>query len=62
MSSLIDLIDLFAKFPGLGPRSARRIIFYLLKNKSEYLNPLINDLILVKEKIINCEICGNLDL
>ena len=61
-----DLIEILirklSKLPGLGPRSARRIIFHLLKNKSEYLNPLINDLILVKEKIINCEICGNLDL
>ena len=56
------LIRKLSKLPGLGPRSARRIIFHLLKNKSEYLNPLINDLILVKEKIINCEICGNLDL
>ena len=55
------LIRKLSKLPGLGPRSARRIIFHLLKNKSEYLNPLINDLILVKEKIINCEICGNLD-
>ena len=56
------LIRKLSKLPGLGPRSARRIIFHLLKNKKvNTLNPLINDLILVKEKIINCEICGNLD-
>ena len=59
---LEDLIKNISRLPGLGPRSARRIIFHLLKNKNQYLEPLINELIMVKEKIINCEICGNLDL
>ena len=33
MSSLDKLINLFARFPSLGPKSARRIVLYLLKNK-----------------------------
>ena len=59
---LEDLIKRISKLPGLGPRSARRIIFYLLKDKNEFLQPLINELILVQENVTNCEICGNLDL
>ncbi len=58
---LENLVKRISKLPGLGPRSARRIIFHLLKDKNEYLQPLINELILVQEKATNCEICGNLD-
>ena len=61
MSSLIDLIDLFAKFPGLGPRSARRIVLHLLKNKDRLIpntTDLLNNL---KSSIVICEICGNID-
>ena len=42
MSSLGHLIDLFAKFPSLGPRSARRIVLYLLKNKEKLIPHLDN--------------------
>ena len=58
---LENLIKRLSKFPGLGPRSARRIIFHLLKNKDEFITPLIEELIQVKENIITCKICGNLD-
>ena len=56
------LINKFSKLPGLGPRSARRIIFHLLKNKDLFLNPLIESLIKVEQNIIKCTICGNLDI
>ena len=56
------LIKRFSKLPGLGPRSARRIIFHLLKNKDLFLNPLIESLIEVEKRIVKCEICGNLDI
>ena len=56
-----NLIAIMAKLPGFGPRSARRIIFHLLKNKDEFITPLIEELIQVKENIITCKICGNLD-
>ena len=44
MSALSDLIDLFSKLPGLGPRSARRIVLYLLKNK-ERIIPNITEML-----------------
>ena len=56
------LIKQFSKLPGLGPRSARRIIFHLLKNKDLFLNPLIESLIEVEKRIVKCDICGNLDI
>ena len=61
MSSLIDLIDLFSKFPGLGPRSARRIVLHLLKNKDRLIPNTIELLNSLKSSIVICEICGNID-
>ena len=61
MSSLIDLIDLFSKFPGLGPRSARRIVLHLLKNKDRLIPNTIELLNSLKLSIVICEICGNID-
>jgi recombination protein RecR len=55
------LIYLFAKLPGLGPRSARRTVLHMLKYRESFMLPLAeaikNTAILIKE----CEICGNLD-
>ena len=61
MSSLIDLIDLFSKFPGLGPRSARRIVLHLLKNKDRLIPNTTELLNSLKSSIVICEICGNID-
>ena len=58
---LETLIKRISKLPGLGPRSARRIIFYLLKNKELHLRPLIESLIQVEKNIKKCKVCGNLD-
>ena len=62
MSALSDLIDLFAKLPGLGPRSARRLSLFLLKNKDKNLLSLIDSLNISYKKIIECENCGNIDM
>ncbi len=59
---LEDLIKKLASLPGLGPRSARRIIFHLLKNKKNMLHPILDALTKVEKSIINCLICGNIDL
>ena len=59
---LETLIKRISKLPGLGPRSARRIIFYLLKNKELHLRPLIESLIQVEKNIKKCKVCGNIDL
>ena len=58
---LEKLIKKVSKLPGLGPRSSRRAVLYLLKNKDKYLIPLINDLSDVAHKIKSCIECGNLD-
>lgn len=59
--TLEDLIALFSKVPGLGPRSARRAVLALLKKKELLLKPLLKALSDVAETIIVCENCGNLD-
>ena len=61
-SSEIDkLINEISKLPGLGRRSAQRIALFLLKNKEKSLLPFVQILNQANLKIINCEICGNID-
>ena len=61
MSALSDLIDLFSKLPGLGPRSARRIVLYLLKNKERIIPNVSEMLDNLKTSAIFCQTCGNID-
>ncbi len=61
MSSLDDLISLFSKLPGLGPRSARRVILFLLKNRQYFLKDTINLLNKVNIELVDCEVCRNID-
>ena len=56
-----SLVSLMSKIPGLGPRSARRAVLYLIERKKDKLEPLINALTTAKNKIITCDECGNLD-
>tara|TARA_Y100001970_G_C14155203_1_gene815140 strand:+ start:306 stop:905 length:600 start_codon:yes stop_codon:yes gene_type:complete len=55
------LINEISKLPGLGRRSAQRISLYLLSNNKGALLPLIEVLSDANIKIIDCEICGNID-
>jgi len=55
------LIQLMARLPGLGPRSARRAVLHLLKKKDALLMPLAASLREVGESIHACSTCGNLD-
>lgn len=57
-----QLIYLFSKLPGLGNRSARRIVLYLLQDKEIRLRGLIENLINIEQKISKCDICGNMDI
>ena len=61
-SEIDKLINQISKLPGLGRRSAQRITLYLLKNKEQALVPLMNTLNEAKIKVINCDVCGNLDM
>ena len=62
MSALGDLIELFSKLPNLGPRSARRIVLYLLKNKEKIIPQVITSLNDLKSSLTFCENCGNVDI
>ncbi len=55
------LIQLLAKLPGLGPRSARRAALVLLKKREALLDPLSTAMREAAAAIKTCEICGNLD-
>ena len=59
--TLNSLIDIFAKFPSLGNRSARRIVLYLIKRKENLIPLLINQLSNVKDLLSFCKVCGNID-
>jgi recombination protein RecR len=60
-SEIERLIQLLAKLPGLGPRSARRAALALLKKRDTLLEPLADSLREAADAIVSCEVCGNLD-
>lgn len=55
------LIQLLAKVPGLGPRSARRAALHLIKKKEQLLVPLAGAMADAVEKVRVCSTCGNVD-
>jgi recombination protein RecR len=55
------LIQLLAKVPGLGPRSARRAALHLIKKKEQLLSPLAAAMADAVEKVRVCSSCGNVD-
>jgi recombination protein RecR len=55
------LIQLLARLPGLGPRSARRAALFLIKKREAVMAPLAGALQTAMEKIEICKICGNID-
>ena len=55
------LIQLLAKLPGLGPRSARRAALYLIKRREALLAPLAGAMAAAADAVRNCAQCGNLD-
>jgi recombination protein RecR len=55
------LIQLLAKVPGLGPRSARRAALHLIKKKEQLLAPLSAAMAEAVDKVRVCSVCGNVD-
>jgi recombination protein RecR len=55
------LIQLLARLPGLGPRSARRAALFLIKKRELLMTPLATALQTALEKIEVCRVCGNID-
>lgn len=55
------LANLLAALPGLGPRSARRLLFHLVNNRANAMEPLANALKQVAAEVTPCSLCRNLD-
>ena len=55
-----DLIKIISKLPGLGPKSAKRIVLKLINNREELIKPLTNALAQVYKNVVHCRNCGNL--
>ncbi|HEY5305232.1 MAG TPA: recombination mediator RecR [Pseudolabrys sp.] len=62
MTEIDHLIQLLAKLPGLGPRSARRAALYLLKRRESLLQPLAQAMSEAALHVVHCGTCGNLDV
>jgi len=61
MNDVERLIQLLARLPGLGPRSARRATLHLLRKRETLLDPLTRALEAVADNVRRCTTCGNLD-
>jgi len=55
------LIQLLARLPGLGPRSARRAALHLIKRREQLLGPLADAIRVAADRIVTCTRCGNVD-
>ncbi|HBM90404.1 MAG TPA: recombination protein RecR [Rhodospirillaceae bacterium] len=62
MSPLDRLTQLLAKLPGLGPRSARRVVLHLLQRRESLLMPLVSALSETASAMRSCPVCGNWDV
>lgn len=59
MSIIERLIKTITKLPGLGKKSASRIVYYLLKANTSFIDELNSQIRELKQSITNCRICGN---
>jgi len=55
-----DLIKIISKLPGLGPKSAKRVVLKLINNREELIKPLATTLAQVYKNVARCKTCGNL--
>ena len=60
INEIEELIKLIAKLPGLGPKSAKRIVLKLINNRDELVKPMANILAQVYKNVIRCQSCGTL--
>lgn len=58
--AISDLVELFARLPGLGPRSSRRLVLHMLKRRKQQMEPIAKAMLEVAENVRNCDVCGNL--
>ena len=60
INEIEELIKLISKLPGLGPKSAKRIVLKLINNRDELVKPLANTLDQVYKNVTRCNSCGSL--
>tara|TARA_B100000700_G_C15026060_1_gene848196 strand:+ start:2030 stop:2635 length:606 start_codon:yes stop_codon:yes gene_type:complete len=60
LTEIEDLIKLISKLPGLGPRSARRIVLKMINNREDLIKPMAKNLANVYKNISRCKSCGTL--
>jgi len=60
ISEIGDLIKLISRLPGLGPKSAKRIVLKLINNREELMKPMANALAQVYKNVTRCNTCGAL--
>ena len=60
INEIEELVKLISKLPGLGPKSAKRIVLKLINNRDELVKPLAKSLADVYKNIVRCKICGTL--
>ena len=56
-----QLASALARLPGLGPRSARRAVLWLVKKRETALPGLLEALEGVRDRLVECDVCGNVD-
>ena len=60
INEIEELIRLISKLPGLGPKSAKRIVLKLINNRDELVKPIANTLVQVYKNVTRCNSCGSL--
>ncbi len=60
ISEIENLVKLISKLPGLGPKSAKRIVLKLVGNRDELVKPMANTLAQVYKNVVRCKSCGSL--
>ena len=60
INEIDELIKVISKLPGLGPKSAKRIVLRLINNKDELVKPMANILVQVYKNVTRCNSCGSL--
>jgi recombination protein RecR len=61
-ANIETLIQKISRLPGLGPRSARRIVLHLIKNREQALEPILLSMKSVHENVRICPVCSNIDI
>jgi recombination protein RecR len=57
MNSIDRLTEMFARFPGIGPRQAKRFVYYLLSRNSSQVDELVRAIQALRREIVQCDMC-----